>query len=84
LRYVENPTLCRQLAVKLSALRSGRAVLPRNMIFLIRVLISVRTPGSDSADGSGHGRRSRSGTAAIVGHAGGVGIDFRMPSGSWV
>jgi hypothetical protein len=30
------------MAVRLSALRTGRALLPRNIIFLLLVLISVR------------------------------------------
>jgi hypothetical protein len=40
---VKDPTLSRQLAGRLSALHTGRALLPRNIIiFLFLVLISVR------------------------------------------
>jgi hypothetical protein len=41
LRDAEDPTLSRQSARRLSALRTGRALLPKNNISLLLVLISV-------------------------------------------
>jgi hypothetical protein len=38
----EDSTVRSQIAVRLSALRTGFALLPRNIIFLLLVLISVR------------------------------------------
>jgi hypothetical protein len=43
MRDVKDPTLCRRMAVRLSALRTRRTLLPRNIIiFVFLVLISVR------------------------------------------